>query len=195
MTRFLFPQWKSNLKFIQIAQNVSEDEVAGSVSTSVAGWVVVALNICMAVSIPSLWSSSQLRAVCSAVWHWRLLAPHCRWALSPFCASYSRRFRASRSSWRLRFLAALACVAQFFTGKSCSSLLTLLLKTALLLALVRFWCFLVHSIHSGTFLFQENYKREIVLARSSIPLKSKRAHAHNVWFVLDTHPKSRSRRA
>ena len=83
-------------------------------------------------------------------------------------------------------LGALACVAQFLTGKSCSSLLTLLLKTALSLALVRFWCFLVHSIHSGTFLFQENCKREIVLSRSSIPLKSKRAHAHNVWFVLDT---------
>ena len=71
--------------------------------------------------------------------------------------------------------ASLVCLCQF----------TLLLKTALSLALVRF---LVHSIHSDTLLFQENCKKDIVLAKSSIPLKSKRAHAHahSVSFVLDT---------
>ena len=45
-------------------------------------------------------------------------------------------------------LAALACVAQFLTDKVCSSLFTPFLKTELSLALVRFWCFIVHSIHS-----------------------------------------------
>ena len=118
--------------------------------TSVAGWVVVV--ICMAVSIPSLWSSS-LRAVCSAVWHWRLLAPHYRWALSRFCSScfvssarddFPRDVFALHGEVEAFALAALAC-------KSCSSLFTLLLTTALSIAFVRFWCFFVHSIHSGTF--------------------------------------------
>ena len=36
----------------------------------------------------------------------------------------------------------------FFTGKSCSSLFTLILKTALSLTLMRFGCFLIHSTYS-----------------------------------------------
>ena len=40
-------------------------------------------------------------------------------------------------------------------------LFRLLLKTALSLALVRFWCFLVHSIHSGTFLFKTAAQRVV----------------------------------
>ena len=118
----------------------------------------------MAVSIPSLWSSS-LRAFVrlfdtDVYWH----TPHCRWALSPFCASWfvsSVRDDFAHDVFALHgrvedfVLAALiACVAQFLTGNSCSSFFTLLLKTVLSLALVRFWCFLVHS---GTFLFQENF--------------------------------------
>ena len=139
----------------------------------------------MAVSIPSLWSSS-LRAFVrlfdtDVYWH----TPHCRWALSPFCASWfvsSARDDFAHDVFALHgrveafVLAALACVAHFLTGKACSSLFTLLLKTALSLALVRF---LVHSIYSGTFLFQESCK-DIILAKSSSPLKSKHAHAHNV---------------
>ena len=38
-------------------------------------------------ALPSPWSCG-LRAFCSAVWHWRLLAPRCRWALSRFCGSW-----------------------------------------------------------------------------------------------------------
>ena len=62
----------------------------------------------------------------------------------------------------------LAALLFCLTGKSCSALFTLLLKMELSLALVRFWCFLVYFIHSGTFLFRINYKKEIVLAKRSI---------------------------
>ena len=59
-------------------------------------------------------------------------------------------FRASRWSWSLRSeLQSSLALLLFVTGKSCSSLFTLHLKTALSLALVRFYCFLVHSIYSG----------------------------------------------
>ena len=138
-------------------------------------------HFCMAVSIPSLWSSS-LRAVCSAVWHWRLLAPHYRWALSRFCSScfvssarddFPRDVFALHGEVEAFALAALAC-------KSCSSLFTLLLTTALSIAFVRFWCFFVHSIHSGT--FQTNCWKEIVLAKSSISTRQRRRRAHAWWW-------------
>ena len=85
------------------------------------------------------------------------------------------RVSTMQAHWSLRSelqpsLALLFCLK----GKSCLSLFTLLLKTVLSLALARFWCFLVHSIHSGTFLFQTNCKKEIVLAKSSIP--------ESVWY-------------
>ena len=80
------------------------------------------LIIFMAASIPSLWSSS-LRAVCSAVWHWRLLAPHHRWALSHFCASWLASSARDEFAHDVGFalhgeveafaLAALACAALF----------------------------------------------------------------------------------
>ena len=46
-----------------------------------------------------------------------------------------------------------------FRGKSCLSLFMLLLKTKLALALVRFWCFLIHVSHYGTFLLKEISQR------------------------------------
>ena len=181
---------------------MSEDEDAGSVRTSVAGWVVVVVlnHICM-VSIPSLWPSSLwtfVRLFETGVYGH---TPHCRWALTPFCASW---FVSSASddfaqnvfvlNGRIEDFVLAAFVAHFLTGKTCSSLFPLLLKTALSLALVRF---LIHSIHSGTFLFQESCK-DIVLTKISSPLKSKCAHVHNVWFACKTSfitHKSRRRRA
>ena len=60
-------------------------------------------------------------------------------------------------------LALLFCL----TVKSCSALFTLLLKTEMTLAPVRFWCFFVHSIHSGPFRFKTMQLN--VLLKSSIP--------------------------
>ena len=44
-------------------------------------------------------------------------------------------------------------LALLFCFRGFLSLFMLLLKTKLALALVEFWCFLVHFIHNGTFLF------------------------------------------
>ena len=164
--------------------------------TSVAGWVVVV--ICMAVSIPSLWSSS-LRAVCSAVWHWRLLAPHCRWALSRFCASCSRRFRASRSSWSLRsYSLSVRCSVShrqvlfvFAHAASEDGVVT-----ALSLALVRFWCFLVHPFIAAGSCFKK-------IARGKLYSQEVQSHWNRSVRMRTTcgsswtlnHPKSRWRRA
>ena len=74
----------------------------------------------------------------------------CFFSLRRLCL---RRFRASRWSGIRSELQPSLALLFFLTGKYCSSVFRLLLKTALLLALVRFWCFLVHSIHSGTLLF------------------------------------------
>ena len=64
----------------------------------------------------------QPASFCLSVWHWRLLAPHCRWALSLFCDSWlvsSARDDFAHDVFVLHgeveafALAALACVALF----------------------------------------------------------------------------------
>ena len=116
----------------------------------------------MAVSIPSLWSSSQRACLTlTSTGTWLLLSFES--LLCSLVCFFSPRRLCSRS-WSLRSCSLSVRCSFFLTGKSCSSLFTLLLKTALSLALVRF---LVPSIHSGTFLFQESCKRDILLAKSS----------------------------
>ena len=104
--------------------------------------------------------TQQPASFCSAVWHWRLLAPHYRWALSRFCSScfvssarddFPRDVFALHGEVEAFALAALACVALFSHRQGLFLFVhaAVLLTTALSLAFVRFWCFFVHSIHSG----------------------------------------------
>ena len=73
--------------------------------------------------------------------------------VSPF---FGRFFRPTTLfTMSSRFTAKLNPSLAFFsclTGKSCSSSFTLLLKTELALALVRFWYFLVYYIHSDIYI-------------------------------------------
>ena len=90
-------------------------------------FVAVLVSFSWRRTLPWLWSSS-LRAFCSALWHWRLLASRCCWALSRFCASWLfffspktflttySRFTAELQPW----LALLCCL----TEKCYSSLFT-----------------------------------------------------------------------
>ena len=70
------------------------------------------------------------------------------------------------SSWSLR------SVALFLTGKSCSSLFTLILKTALSLTLMRFGCFLIHSNYSGTFFFKQIARRTLYSQNRSVRMRT-----------------------
>ena len=69
-------------------------------------------------------------------------------------------------------LAALACVALFSHRQVLFVFVHAASKTALSLAFVRFWCFLVHSIHSGTSSIVSNKLQE---ENSSIPRKCYRS--------------------
>ena len=82
------------------------DKVIPAIAKSYQVFSVMAASITFALI-------SILRALCSTVWHWRLLVSHCRRALSRFCAFWlvssvrrlcSRRFRASRLRWCVALL-------------------------------------------------------------------------------------------
>ena len=54
------------------------------------------------------------------------------------------------------------------------------------ISLVRFWCFLVHSIHTVRFCFKQ-IARKFTREKVKSLWQSEHAHAHNVWSVLDIH--------
>ena len=76
---------------------------------------------------------------------------------------------------------------------SCSSLITLLLKAEQALAVVRFWCFLVHSINSGTFCFEQIARRKLYTQKVKFPKvfwhrkRSSQQPERAWWFVLGLH--------
>ena len=97
---------------IVLAHIVSEEEVAGCVSTflSLVASLLLLFHFHSDQHYLRFDPAASVWAVCSAVWHWCLLASRCRWTLSCFCASwlvssaqrlFSWCFRALRRSWSL----------------------------------------------------------------------------------------------
>ena len=105
------------------AHIVSEYEVASCVSTFVAGSCqTVVVSFSWGRALPSLWYSS-LRAVCSAVWHWRLLASSFE-SLLCFLTCFFRpaTLLTTFSCFTAELKPSLALLF-CFRGKSCSSLI------------------------------------------------------------------------
>ena len=160
------------------SHNASDYEVGGCVSTFVAGYVAFVVS-CINFSLIQQPASPLLGCLTltSAAIPLPLSFKSLLCFLTNLWLFYSARrpFRASRRSCSLRSLELGSVLSH---GKSWSSSVTLLPKTVMSIALVTFWCFLVHSIHSDKFLFWTNCKREIVLA------KKVHAHAHNMLAFI-----------
>ena len=169
------------------AHIVSEDEVDGCVITysCIAGCLVRCCSFTFSWrrTLPSFWSSS-LRALCSALWYWCLLASHSALTTQSLLDFAHNIF----------FTAELKpSLALFFclTGNSCSALFAPLLKTELALTLVRLRCFLVFCIHSDPFSFKEIARSNEIIVLTKSPecvwhqndVASQRTdHSHAWWW-------------
>ena len=140
--------------------HISQYQVAGCVSIFVHGCVAVLVSLvfmtasisCALIQQPAIPLFGCLTTLMSAA---HISMPLSSETLLCFLAFFFslKTFLATFSLFTTAELQPSLVLLFRLKGKSCWSLFTLLVKTVVSIALVRFWCFVIHSIHNGMFLF------------------------------------------